>query len=352
MNISDQQIGDGNAVYITFEAGPTHDGFSSAKSLVKHASDAGADAVKFQIFNPDRLIRDKNMLYTYDVLSGESRTATKQISEPLYDILKRRCMSEQEWKSLKGYADKLGISFFATVSDNDDIELASQIGCHSIKIASADINHIPLLKSAAKTGLVVQIDTGNATLGEIEKAYDIICDVGNPNIIIHNCPSGYPARLESINLRMIPTLKQMFNVPIAYSDHTPGHEMDIAAIALGANMVEKTITHDRYTKSVEHIMSLEPSEMKHFVKTIRDVEIALGNTRRYMSEKEQRDRLNIRRSVILHRDIPKGKKIDFSDVTYQRPGYGISPEEFERLVGKTVRRNLKSGDILDFGDLK
>ena len=162
--------------------------------------------------------------------------------------------------------------FFATIGDDRGLELVTKMRCESIKIASADVNYLPRLRKVAKTGISIQIDTGNATFGEIETAIDIIKTEGNEKIIIHNCPSGYPAHLESINLKMIPALKKLFNLPVAYSDHSIGGDMDIAAISLGADLVEKTITLDRTSRSVEHIMSLEPAEMKSFVRQIRDLE--------------------------------------------------------------------------------
>ena len=134
---------------------------------------------------------------------------------------------------LKAYSDSLGLAFFSTVGFEEDIRLLEEIGCHSIKIASGDINHFPLIRMAARTGICLQIDTGSSTLGEIERAVDVIRSEGNENIIIHHCPSGYPARLESVNLNIIPTLKRLFPYPIAFSDHTPGWEMDVAAVALG-----------------------------------------------------------------------------------------------------------------------
>ena len=140
---------------------------------------------------------------------------------------------------MKQLSDEKQLAFFATVGFEEDIELLVKLGCDSIKIASADVNHFPLIRQAARTGMCIQIDTGNATLGEVEAAIDIIQTEGNDGIIIHHCPSGYPAHLESINLNIIPSLKRLFPFPIAFSDHTPGWEMDIAAIALGANLLER-----------------------------------------------------------------------------------------------------------------
>lgn len=348
----EKQIGDEHPTFITFEAGPTHNGFESAKQLVKHAAEAGGDAVKFQIFDPDELVADKSLLFTYEVLLDRETGETETVSEPLYDIFVKRSLSESDWKELKKFSDSLGLAFFATIGDELGLSLVESLGCESIKVASADVDHFPFLRKIAKTGASIQLDTGSASFGEIEKAVDVIRAEGNENIIIHHCPSGYPAHIESINLRSIPTLKSMFQVPVAYSDHTPGEIMDVAAIALGANLIEKTITHDRTTRSVEHIMSLEPAEMKKFVDNIRQLEIALGNPRRILSGAEKNKRQNIRRSVILDQDVKPGYVLKDIKVKFKRPGFGVSPEAYESLLGKVFNKEVKKGELLSVMDLK
>lgn len=347
-----QQVGDDHPCFITLEAGPTHDGLESAKSLVAHAAKAEANAVKFQIFDPDRLVADRKQLFTYDILVDRDSDKRETVSEPLYDILCRRCLTPEEWRELKAYSDSLGLAFFATIAFDDEVDFLEELGCHSIKIASADVNHFPLLKRAAKSGLCLQLDTGNATIGEIEVAIDVIRGEGNENIIIHHCPSGYPARLESVNLRVIPTLKQMFSYPIAYSDHSPGWEMDIAAIALGANLVEKTITEDRTTRSVEHIMSIEPSEMSAFVRSIRELETAMGGSRRLMTTAESEKRMAVRRSIHVRGDLSSGHVLKPEDLDYRRPGFGLPPSEAERIIGKPLAQSVSAGQALGWSDVK
>ena len=246
----------------------------------------------------------------------------------------------------------MGLAFFATVGFEDEIELLEELECDSIKISSADVNHWPLIRRAARTGMCIQLDTGNATIGEIEEAVDIIVSEGNENIIIHNCPSGYPARLESINLNLILTLKHIFPYPVAFSDHTPGWEMDIAAVAVGANLVEKTITEDRTIRSVEHIMSLEPQEMKDFITKIREVEIAMGNGKRILHSAELEKRKAIRRSAFLTKQVAKGQTVREAEIEFRRPGFGIPPNEFEKHMSRNFARDLAAGhmvEILDFG---
>jgi len=351
-HIANRLVGDDAPCYITFEIGPTHNGVESAKRLIKYSAEAGADAVKVQIFDPDRLVADKKQLFSYGVLADRKTGKIETVEEPLYDILLRRYLSADQWREVKAYSDELGIAFFSTVGFDEDIELLEQLDCHSIKIASADVNHYPLLRRAAKTGMCIQLDTGMATLGEIESAVDVILSEGNENIIIHQCPSGYPARLESINLNTIKTLKQMFPFPVAFSDHTPGSEMDVAAVALGANLVEKTVTEDRMTQSVEHVMSLEPDEMCTFVQTIRDVETAIDGSRRRMHPEEAFKRDAIRRSAFLRSAGKADQKLGDCDVEFRRPGYGIPPDIYDEISKATLLNDLPAETMVEMSHLK
>ncbi|NDF16734.1 MAG: N-acetylneuraminate synthase [Verrucomicrobia bacterium] len=345
-------IGEGHPCYIVFEAGPTHQGLQSAMRLCEYAHQAGANAIKFQILDPDRLVADRKIPFEYKILTQKNPEKTQTKTEPLYDLLKRRALKKSDWIKLKKHCDRIGIAFFATVAFPDEVEFLEAIQCHSIKIASADVNHFPLIRQAAKTGMCVQLDTGNSTLGEIEQAVDLLENSGNNKIIIHQCPSGYPARLDGINLRIISTLKAMFPYPVAFSDHTPSWEMDVAAVALGVNLVEKTITENRLTPSIEHLFSVEPSEAKEFVDKIRSVEKALGNTRRKMYPEELMKRDRIRRSAHLEKGGKKGQKLKSLSVVFRRPGFGMTPNQFDQWQESTLRKNLPVGHILRPQDIE
>ncbi|MGZ3655797.1 MAG: N-acetylneuraminate synthase family protein [Bdellovibrionota bacterium] len=349
-DIRSRKLGDGSPCYIVFEAGATHSGLEYAKSLVRMTKEAGADAVKFQMVDPDRLVADKKQLFSYDVLLDRDSGKTETISEPLYDIICRRYLTPNQWRELKRYVDSLGLAFFSSVNFDEEIELLAEIGCDSIKIASADVNHFPLIKRAARTGIPIHLDTGRATLGEIEQAVDLILSEGNDKIVIHQCPSGYPARVNSIQLRMIQTLKQMFQFPIAFSDHTPGWEMDVAALALGANLLEKTITLDKTTRSVEHLFSLEEKDTADFVRVIRDVESAMGDPRRRLHPEEFSKRDSLRRGLYLKKEKKAGETVMEEDIDFRRPGYGITPPDLNKVVGKKIRTSKKAGEPLNWED--
>lgn len=344
-------IGDTEKTFITFEAGPTHNGIEVAKGLADVAAKAGGDAIKFQIVDADRLVSDRKQLFNYDILLDRKTGKSETVSEPLYDLLKRRMLTFAEWRELKAHCDKLGLAFFATVTFEDELALVRELRCDTIKIASSDINHHPFLRLAARTGLNVQIDTGNATMGDMEAAVDVIKSEGNNDIIIHHCPPGYPAIPSAINLRVIQTLKNMFRVPVAYSDHSPGWDKTIAAIALGANLVEKTITFDRTTKSVEHMFSLEPDDAVEFVKAVREVDLALGGPRRIMTPEERKRRVTYRRSTFLAEDAPMGAALKDLKVDFRRPGFGMGPDEFERLAELKLRQALPKGHMLSASDV-
>jgi N,N'-diacetyllegionaminate synthase len=352
VRIGSRDVGDGAPVFITFEAGPTHDGVDTAKALITHAARAGAHAIKFQILDPDRLVADRTQPFSYEVLIDRATGRTETVTEPLYELLRRRALTKAQWREVKAHSDREGLAFFATVGFEDEIDLLVELGCHSIKIASGDVNHFPLIRRAARTGMCLQLDTGNANLGEIEAAIDVIRAEGNDDIIIHQCPSGYPAHLESINLRIIETLRQMFPYPVAFSDHTPGATMDVAAVAIGANLVEKTVTLDRTTRSIEHVMSLEPAEMAQFVQTIADVQRAMGAPRRILHEGERKRRLNIRRSLFLDAPVMAGQRLGEAKPEFRRPGTGLAPDEYEALLDRRFRRDLPAGRMVTAADLE
>ena len=350
IKIGKKTIGDNFKTFVTFEAGPTHNGFESAKNLITHAAMSGADAIKFQIIDADKLMADKSVMFEYQYL--ENKGNFKKTEESLYELLKRRMLKQKEWMQLKKISDELGILFFATVGFKEEVDFLKRIGCDSIKIASSDVNYHGLIEYAADQGLCIQLDTGNSTLGEIEEAVDIIRSKNNNNIIIHHCPSGYPAKSDKINLKIIKTLKTMFPFPIGFSDHSPGWDMDIAAISLGANLVEKTITENKFTKSVEHAFSLDIHEFSPFVKKIREIETAMGSPRRILGKKEIEKRKSVRRSAYLVNDEKKYTYIDKIKFEFKRPGYGISPNELKKFFKKKLNKNLNSGDLLKHDDIE
>ena len=203
--IKDINIGDNSSTFITFEAGPTHSGLEEAIKLVELAKNSGADAVKFQIFDVDRLVHDKKQLFSYKTYNPDRSGSFISIEEPIYDVLKRRCMSLSSWEKVVKKAKELKILIFATVCFIEDVVPLTKMGFDSFKIASADCDFFPLLKSVSEAKIPIQLDTGSSTIDEISKSVDYLKLNNCSDIIIHHCPSGYPAREDSIDLKMIKT---------------------------------------------------------------------------------------------------------------------------------------------------
>ena len=352
IRLGDKKIGPDQPVYIVFEAGPTHDGLDTAKKLVDIAAEAGADAIKFQILQANKIVSSHEVLFSYTRLVDEKTRQVEEITEPLLNILKRRELSREEWTALIHHCRKRNIDFFSTATDEEELSFLNSNGVNTVKICSGDVTYHYFLRQAAQYQWSVQIDTGASGLGEIEIAIDVLENAGCHNIIINHCPSGYPARLKSINLNVIPTLKQMFPYPIAFSDHSPGIEMDIAAVAMGVNMIEKTITLDRTIRSPEHIMSLNPESCKTFVQTIREVEIAKGNARRLMSKEEKIKCMDLRRSLFSAHDVKKGQRITQSMIQYLRPGDGIPADWDGVVIGRIAKKDIPEASKLRFDDFE
>ncbi len=352
IEIGGRKVGDNYPVYIVFEAGPTHNGFKTARKLVDVALEAGADAIKFQIVDAKRLVPDKSVPFTYRYLADKETGRTEEITESLQEILLRREMSREEWEALIRYCRSNGLEFFATVTNTEELDFLDRNDVNTIKICSGDINHFPLMEKAAKYDWSVQIDTGSATLGEVEAAVEFLESRGCDRLIINHCPSGYPADPEKVNLRILQTLRHMFPYPVAFSDHSPHWQMDVAAVAMGANMIEKTITLDRTTRSPEHIMSLEPDEARRFVRDIRDLEAALGAGRRLIDEDEKERCKLARRSIRAARNLDEGEILNENMIEYSRPGTGIAPPMSYCLVGKRLRRSVRRGARLSYGDFE
>lgn len=346
LEFANKPVGDGFPVCIVLEAGPTHYSLETALALVDVAAMSGANAIKFQIGSAKRLVPDPTVMFTYTYLKDKHTGETEEVTESLQEILLRRELTDDEWRKVAQHSKEKGIAFFATVFDVENLALLWELGVDCVKICSADINYHHLLREAAKYDWIVQIDTGGATIGEVEQAVAVLEEANCRKIIINHCPSGYPAHLESINLNVLTTLKQMFDYPIAFSDHNPGSTMDIAATALGVHMLEKTITLDKTIRSPEHIMSLEPHEVQNFVKTIRDVEIALGTKRRFMSEPEKEKLKVIRRSLYAQKDIPAGTVLTQEMIHYARPEKGLRADLDYLVLGKKTGKDIKEGELI------
>jgi len=337
VKIGNKYVGGEEPCYLVFECGPTFDNFETAKKLAKAAADAGADAVKFQVLDVDRLMGDRSPVIEFTTAAGKRKGN-------LYEILKKRELTREQWKELKKYCDELGITFFATVSFPEDVDfLVDELGVNAIKIATGDLNHYYLIDYVSKKGVTILLD-GRSNYVELEKGIEVCEKNGNKNIILMHCPSGYPARNDAVNLNVIPALRKLYNYPIGFSDHSRQMLMNYPAVVMGADILEKTLTLDKNTDFIEHLMSLEPEEAKEFVKTVKAVEEAKGSGRFIFSRTVN---VAARRCLVAKEDIKKGEKIVLEKLDFRRPGdKGIECAEYEMVCTRKAKADIPKDNFI------
>jgi len=333
ISIGGKEVGAGEPCFIVLEAGPTIYDFESGKKLCRAAADSGADAIKFQIMDVDRLMGERDVEFTYGTADGP-------VTEKLYTILKRREMPLQDWKKLKQYCDELGILFFATALFPEEIDFLAKIDACAVKVAAADINHTYLIEHAAKSGLPVILDA-RGSLAELDRAVQAC---GDTHIMIMHCPPGYPCKDEEVNLSVLKFLKDRYKCPIGFSDHSINALMDYACLGYGADCIEKTITLDKKTRSAEHYMSLEPAELTEFVANIRKIESAVGAPDKVFTNNPA---LAGRRSLAAMSNMKKGQPIAISDIDFKRPGTHIPADKYWDIVGKVLSVDVEKGTFFE-----
>ncbi|NQY80258.1 MAG: N-acetylneuraminate synthase family protein [Candidatus Caenarcaniphilales bacterium] len=343
IKIGNKSIGAGEKCLIVFEAGATHHGLEEALEMVKLSAEAGADAIKFQTIIADEIMsqeaKENNMI------KFSSSQGIKQ--ESIYNALKRRELNFDEWRIIREYCKKNNILFISTPSGFETLEWLINLKADAIKISKSDINFFPLVEMAAKSKLPIILDA-REKFEEVNKCIEICNQEGNNNVIIMHCPSGYPAEYSGIHLSSILMIKNIFNVPVAFSDHSVGKNICIAALTLGACMIEKTITLRRLESEVEQFMSLIPDEFSDFIESIRTVEESLGDPRIIFNS---RVNLENKRSIFIKHDISKGSYIKFQDLIFQRPGNGVSVADLDKIIDKKIMKDYKQGEKLKFQDV-
>ena len=327
------------------EAGINHDGdVEKAKKMIDVAVDAGADYVKFQSFKADKLVTPNALTSTY-IDKGSYK------GESFKDLLTRLELTEDQHIELKEYCDSKNISFLSTAFHEKSFDFLLKLGIDVVKVASGDLTNLPFLRYMAKAQLPMIISTGMATLGEIEEAITAVTSQNNNKIILMHCISWYPADIETTQLFYMKTLKTAFGFPVGYSDHTLGATMSIAARALDAVVIEKHFTLNAREFGPDHSASIEPEEMKHLVKSIREVEQGLGSSVRFFSDKELGQRKVHRRSLVVKSSLKKGDVISLYNLTVKRPGTGIAPKYYDFVIGRKVVRDIETNELLSWQDI-
>jgi N,N'-diacetyllegionaminate synthase len=333
--IGNKVIGDGHPAFIIAEAGVNHNGdINLAKELVDKAVFAGVDAVKFQTFKTEKLVTGYAEMAEYQKENIGS-------SDSQFNMLKKLELSYENFIELKEYCKHKEIMFLSTPFDFESADFLESIGMKAFKISSADLTNIPLLKHIAKFNKPIILSSGMATLSEIEEALSAIYSLGNKEVAVLHCTSNYPAKLQSVNLNVMNTIKNAFKVVSGYSDHTKGITVPIAATAMGGNIIEKHFTLDKTMEGPDHKASLSPVELKDMVMAIRDVEMALGTGIKMYNPSEVDTMKAARKSIVVSRDIKAGEIIDLTDLDYKRPGTGLSPKFYVDILGKKINRDIK-----------
>ncbi len=329
-------------VFIIAEAGVNHNGsIKLAKKLIDVASESGADAVKFQTFKATNLV-SKN------AQKADYQKQTTNNSESQFDMIKKLELDMDTHKELMAYCKTKNIMFLSTPFDHDSIDLLSDLGLEIFKIPSGEITNSPYLRHIGKLNKKVILSTGMADIGEIEDALDLLMFSGTQkeNITVLHTNTMYPTPMEDVNLKAMVTIGNTFDIAFGYSDHTLGIEVDIAAVALGACCIEKHFTLDCTMEGPDHKASLEPDELKAMVKSIRNIELALGSSIKKPSKSEIPNMQIARKSIVAKVDIKKGDKLSEEKITIKRPGNGISPMRWDEIVGTIATKDYKEDELI------
>lgn len=345
IQIGNKEIGDGAPVFIIAEAGVNHNGdLETALRLVDAAAEAGADAVKFQTFQAERLT-------TCNASKAAYQKETTSAEESQQTMLKRLELNEEQHREIMNYCQQRGIIFLSTPFDFESAQLLAQLDIPVFKLSSGDLTNLPFLLTIAKNQKPMIISSGMANLGEIEEAVQEIKQTGNNRLVLLHCVSSYPASYAETNLRAMATLKAAFGLPVGYSDHTLGTEVPLAAVALGACVIEKHFTLDKNAAGPDHRASLEPGELKVMVQGIRNLEMAMGDGIKRCMSSEEESRLLARKSVVAAMDLLQGTVLTEAHLTLKRPGNGLSPKFFSSVLGRKIKHDLEKDHQILLEDL-
>lgn len=331
-----------NKVFIIAEAGVNHNGsINLAKKLIDVASNAGADAVKFQSFKAENLATKQAQKAMY-------QKETTNIEESQFDMLKKLELSTEMHKELISYCKYKKIIFLSSPFDHESIELLDDLGLEIFKIPSGEITNFPYLRHIGKLDRKIILSTGMSNIDEVKNALDILIQAGTKknNITVLHANTEYPTPMEDVNLKAMLTIGNTFNVSYGYSDHTLGIEVDIAAVAIGATCIEKHFTLDKNMEGPDHKASLEPNELNEMVKSIRNVELALGSDIKRPSKSELPNIQIARKSIVAKTKIKKGDLLTENNITVKRPGEGISPMKWDDILGTEAVKDYQEDELL------
>jgi N,N'-diacetyllegionaminate synthase len=346
LNLAGRLIGPDEPPYIIAEIGSNHNGdMQLAKRLIDAAKSCGADAVKFQSWSKSSLISKAEYTRRTQYVDKKRHFGT------LEEMVERYQFTSEQHCEVAAYCQEKEIAFLSSCFSPEEVDLLESLDVPAFKIASMDVNHLTLLEYVANKKRSVLLSTGMATLGEIERALSILQRGGAGPVALLHCIAVYPPRSEIINLRNIATLQQAFDVPVGFSDHTLGTAIPLAAIALGACIIEKHFTLDKYMEGWDHAISADPGELEVIAREGRNVFAALGSTVRIVTEAEMEKRKAFRRRIVVKRAMKKGQNLQLQDLDFKRPGTGIHPDELVYVIGRSLARDMAADDELEWSDL-
>ncbi len=330
------------SVFIIAEAGVNHNGSTDfAYKLIDVAVEAGADAVKFQTFKAENLV-------SKTAQKAEYQKQITDASETQFDMIKKLELDVDTHKSLIKYCHKKDIMFLSTPFDHDSIDLLNELGLGIFKIPSGEITNLPYLRHIGALGKQIILSTGMSTLTEVGDALTVLVKAGSKkeNITVLHANTMYPTPMEDVNLNVMKTIQKEFGVSVGYSDHTLGIEVDIAAVAMGASIIEKHFTLDKTMDGPDHKASLEPEELKTMVVAIRNIEKALGGCEKKPSPSESINIDIVRKSIVASSSIPEGEILSEKNITIKRPGNGISPMAWDKIIGTVATKDYQMDDLI------
>lgn len=340
VQIADRSIGSGNPCFIIAEAGVNHNAdMEMAAALIEAAADAGADAVKFQTYRTDQLV-------TTWAPKAPYQFQTTDAGESQYEMLRRLELSREDHHTITQRCRDLGITFLSTPFDRESADLLEDLDVPAYKIPSGELTNQSLLRHIGSKGRTLILSTGMADLAEVESAVRTLEEAGNREIILLHCVSNYPAKPEEVNLRAMETMRNTFGYNVGFSDHTLGVEVALAAVAMGACVLEKHLTLDRSLPGPDHRASLEPQELISLVAGIRKVEAALGSGEKVPAQSEVETAGAVRKSLVAACHIPAGTVITEAMLAVRRPGTGIPPSRIETLLGRRAVVDIEKSQAL------
>jgi N-acetylneuraminate synthase len=345
VSVGGREIGGSGPVFFIAEAGVNHNGDKGlAHKLIDAAADAKADAVKFQTFDPSELV-----VTNADKAAYQQRTSGSGTQRAMLDAL---ALSAAAQLGLADHARDRGLVFLSTPFDEPSVGAVVALRVPAIKTSSGDLTSLPFLRRVGQEGLPVFLSTGMGTLEDVAEAIAALRDGGTEKVILLHCVSSYPAPAADVNLRAMATLRDRFDVPVGYSDHTVGAAISLAAVALGAAVIEKHFTLDRGMPGPDHAASIEPAELCRLVADIRDVEAALGDGTKGPRPSERDAMTNLRKSVVARRDLRAGQALTEADLTIKRPAGGLPPKALHDLIGRRLRHDVNAERMILPADLE